>query len=197
MSRKTLLRYGNGVVLGFFVMGLIPILGCTKSSLPVTRSDADSPLDMHRYDFPDVNEVRGILVYADWNLAEGFSLDGNQLGLVVGDRIELQKILRLKLRPTMMVDDPAAVRRISEAYASALAEHRKKAMKDTRGGTHFLISTTLRIAFITKGRIYLRDFTIDDTDMVIFEPWMESKELWVEFKKIGYLKKTSADPNTK
>lgn len=167
--------------------------GCMMNDRPQIPSQAIQVIKLKGRDFPDPNEIRGILIchayfgFNPCNDTHEVIPDRTGLWLVLGNQAELQKLMHRELDPQMLVEDIVAVARISHMYATAL--------RKPQG--HTLIGGSARIFFITKAAAYVRDFIVDDENNTILEAWMESKELYQEFQKIGYLKKTSTDPNTK
>jgi fructose-specific component phosphotransferase system IIB-like protein len=145
--------------------------------------------DLGKYEFP-AEEVRGILIYAESNLAPERRLEDRDLCLVVGDKVELEKKLNGKLKPRLMVADPNAVQRISRLYPEALAYSAEYATRFTDIRRTF--GTAWTILFVTDKSVYARGFAGDSHRTEVYDDWMKSPSpgLWREFVKIGYLKET-------
>jgi len=163
---------------------LVVVTGCVMGDSKKSATRALEVVKLRRRDFPNPNEVRGILIYNAYrdyrplNETPEVIPDKPDLGLVVGNKAELQKLLHRELDPQMLVADMDPVARISHMYATAL--------RVSQG--HVLIGCTERIVFVTEQAAYVRGFGIDTEYGTVLEPWMESKELYQEFRKIGYLK---------
>lgn len=181
MIEKTLLGLTCILVLCLVLIGI----GCKLLPQRHARFVNLSP-----HDFPEVNQVRGVLIY------DSADMSPQDLSLLVGDRMELERILGKRLSPRMTVSDTGAVKNISTLYSAVLSQAKQEAAADPKGiGLVIAVSAPARIVFVTSKEAYVREFATGDGE--ILETWMQSKELYQEFVKIGYLKDTGRSPSAR
>jgi hypothetical protein len=167
-----------GALLIVLVLAGVIFMGCGHLGARESGAGKVKWVYLQKYEFPNPADIRGILLYDLYRPDDPPAKP--DVYMLIGDRKEIEGILKQELNPEIIVPDRGVVAEISALYAAALEDSRK-------ANAYVGAPPYTKIVFITKDGGYVRQFAALDDEKVFRDKWMESPELWQVLHRIGFV----------